>query len=242
MSKLSNTGTRIWLDEYDLSGFLNAAEQSVEQKLADVGCFSDVGPRRIIGDYDHKHSHSGFLDPADNSFDERAFVDLQTDEDHYLAHLWGAYAEGGIVYESIVRLSEQIRKGSLDEAVLLNLAAEGSGGMARSTILANRTVTGNVDGTGRNMGVTAAGTIFQVVMRCFSFTGVTFDIQIQESSDDGAGDAYGAIGGLSQTITAPGIWRLTTAAATEAWKRMRVVTWNGTTAAIAVTAGTVAGT
>jgi hypothetical protein len=244
MAKVSNVGTRIWVDEHDLSGFLNAAEQDVKQATPDVGCFSDVGPRRIVDGYDHSHSHNGFLDPADNSFDERAFVDLQTDEDHYLAHLWGAYAEGGIVYESIVRLSEQMRAGKLGSAQLLNLAAQGSGGMSRAVILRNATVTADGNGTGRNVGATTLGQITQVTFRVFSGVFTHIDVHIESSTDDGAGDAYADVAGLVAEFAAadtPGVVRVTTTAATEAWKRVVISNWAGTSAVVAVTCGVVAG-
>ncbi len=243
MAKLSNVGTRIWLDQYDLSGFLNSGEQTVNQELIRAECFSDTGPHRIVGNHDHKHSHNGFFDGAEDQIDEILDALRESPTDHYLAHLWGANAEGGIVYESLVRLSSKPISGANGGAVLLNTEFEGAGGISRGMILRNATVSANGNGTGRNVGATTLGQVFQVVFRVFSGTFTSFDLKIQESANDGSPDAYADVAGLAQTgIAAPGVWRVTTTAATEAWKRVVVANWNGTNAVIGVTAGYVAGT
>lgn len=245
-AKVANVGTRIWFDQFNLSGFLNAAEQGVRQELIPCTCFSDTGPRRLVDGYDHSHSHNGFFDAETlagitKSFDKAIWDTLDLDTSHYLAHLWGGSSEGGVVYESMVKLSGQPRSGGQGGAVLLNLAAEGSDGISRALILRNATITGNGNGTGRQVGATTLGQRFQVVIRVFSGTFTGFTAKIQESQNDGGADLYADIAGMSQAIAAAGVWRLTTTAATEAWKRLVIGDWVGTNAVIGVTAGVVAG-
>ncbi len=243
MAKVSNTSTRIYLDEFDLSGFLNAANQDVSVELTKVDCFSDTGPRRVEGNYDHKHSHSGLFDPEDDSFDEQIFAILDANEDHYLCHLFGANAIGNVAYESVVRLSEQPRSAALGGAVLLNLGAEGSNGMSRGLVICNATISADGNQAGQNIGASSAGQVFQVVIRVISGTFTSFDVNVQESQNDGAPDAYATVAALSQTgINAAGVWRKTTASATEAYKRVNIANWIGTSAVVLVTAGLVAGT
>lgn len=243
MAKVSNLNTRIYLDEFDLSGYLNASGLDIEQETPVVTCLSDGGPRRAVGNYDHTQDHTGFFDGADNAFDERAFVDLNTDEDHFLAQLFGANAENSRGYEAIVRLARQPRSAALGGAVLLNLQSEGSGGLVRCTVLRNATLVGVGNGTGRNLGATASGTVFAVVFRVLAFSGVNLTLALEESQNDGGADPYAAIAGLSNAFTAIGVSRKTTTAATEAWKRVAATSPGGfTSATVLVTAGTVQGT
>lgn len=243
MAKYSNLNTRIWLDEFDLSGFLNSAAQDVKQETIPVTCFSDAGPRRLVGNYDHSHQHGGFFDGADDSFDEQIFAMLNDTDDHYLGHCFGANIESSIVYESVIRLDGQPRTAQIGQAVLLNLSGQGANGMSRGQVIRNATISANGNGTGRNIGASTLGQTFQVVIRVFSGTFTSFDVNIQESSDDAAGDPYATIAALSQTgIAAAGVWRKTIAVASEAWKRVNIANWNGTSALVAVTAGIVQGT
>jgi hypothetical protein len=242
LAKIAAKSGRVWLDEFDFSGFLTSLDMNLNQATPEVTCLSDTGPRRVVDNYDHSHSHSGFFDGADNSFDEQIFAMLD-DSDHYLAQCFAGETEGNPCYEAIVKLSSQPRQAQSGQAIALNIESQGSGGLARGHILRKNTaLTGNGNGTGYNTGATTLNQVYAVTIRCFSFTGTTFNVKIQQSTDDGAGDAYADIATLAQDVTAAGVWRLTTTAATEAWKRVVISSWNGTTASIAVTAGVVAGT
>ena len=55
-------------------------------------------------------------------------------------------------------------------------------------------------------------------------------------------DLYADIAGMTTTLTAAGVARLTTTAATEAWKRVNIQAFTGTSAVIVVTGGVVQGT
>ena len=241
MGKTSNLATRIWLDQYDLSGYLNAADQNIKQELIPVTCFSDTGPRRIVGNYGYDTSMNSFNDFVDNLIDEIIFAHIAADTDHFLSHLWGANVENSIAYDFVIRLLDQPRSGAVGGAQLLNLSADGANGCSRGLVLRNATITGTGFGTGRNQGATTAGKIYQAVVRVFSGTFTSITIRIQESSDDGAVDTYADIATMTTTLTAAGVTRLTTTAATEAWKRVSVQAFTGTNAVIGVTSGVVAG-
>lgn len=240
-AKQSNVGTRVWLDRYELSGMLNAANQQVEQVNVTANTFLDVGPRRVVDTYDHKHTHGGLFDAAADALDPVLWALLGDDGYHYLCQLFGSSVEGAVAYEAVVKLAGQPRKAQKAGLVLLDTAFEGAEGLSRGVIHANRTITGLVTMTGRNQGATVAGQVYQTVIRVFSATVTTFTVVIEQSTDDGSVDPYAAIAGLSQVITGPGVWRLTTTAATETWKRARVSAWTGTTALVAITGGVVAG-
>lgn len=242
MAKVSNVNTRIYLDQYALSGFLNSADLRIRQELARAECFSDSGPRRLVGNYDHSHDHNGLFDGDDDSVDEIIHALLDND-DHYLCELFGANSEGNVAYESIVSLASKPLTANLGGAILLNQMYEGRNGISRGLVLRNATIEGNGNGTGRNIGASTAGQTFQVVIRVISGTFTSFDVRIEESQNDGGADPYADVAGLAQTgINAVGVWRTTVTTATEAWKRAVIANWIGTNAVLLVTAGIVQGT
>ena len=242
MAKLSNLATRIWFDEFDFSGELNSSEQEVLPEIIKTNTFSDTGPRAIEGNYDHRHTDIGFFDASTDFMDEELFASLNEGADHFLTKLWGDNAEGSPAYDFVVRVNSQPLSGKIGDAVLRQFSCMGSAGCARGVILANVTTTGAENRTCRNMGATAAGKLFAVIFRVFTFDGTDITLKIQESTDDAAADAYADITGLtSGALTAKGVVRATTVAATEAWKRC-VVSGTFTSAVIGVTAGVVAGT
>lgn len=245
MAKVAARASRVYFDQFDLSGVLSASSLKVDQEVIDVTAFADTGPRRVAGNHTHSGELTGFFDGADNGFDERAFVDLRTDAHHYVTQTFGASAEGSRAYDRVVRLTAQPRKSAVGQAVMLNLTDDGSGPIVRSWILGNATVTGTGQRTGYDMGATTSGQVVAVVFRVLSLAGGpgSITLQVQESSDDGVGDTYALVTGLTATFTATGVSRVTTTAATEAWKRLRISAYSGfTSATVLCTAGVVSNT
>ncbi|MDO8704079.1 MAG: hypothetical protein Q7J84_03955 [Sulfuricaulis sp.] len=242
MAKLANVGSRVYIDQYALSGFLNSLDMSVTQETPVVSTLSDSGPRRLVGNYDHSHSHSGFFDGDTLSFDSWIHALVENNSDHYLLELFGANAEGNIAYESVVALEGKPLSGAIAGAVLLNQAYQGRNAMSRGRVIRNGTISANGNGTGQNIGASSATQTFQVVIRVMSGTFTSFDVNVQESQSD-PGDPYATVADLSQTgINAAGVWRKTYVGATEAYKRVNIANWIGTDALVLVTAGIVAGT
>lgn len=240
MAKLPASPTRIYIDEFDISGYLNSTSLDLTQETPVVTTFADAGPRRLVANYDAKQSHTGLLEPTDDGYDEQIFALLDT-TDHYLTQLFGANAMGSIAYDSLVHLSTQPRSAAIGGAILLNFDTEGSGGVSRGLVLASKTTTGAESLTGYDMGATGAGTEFRVIYRILTFDGTDITLKVQESSDDAAADAYVDIVGLTETFTDVGVATDTVVIATEAWKRVDI-TGDFTSALILVTAGIVQGT
>lgn len=239
MAKVAVKSTRVYLDEFDLSGSLTAWDMSVEQELPDVTAISDAGPRRLTGNYDEQDSLLGLFEPEAGAIDDilHALIDA---DDHYLLKALGT-TEGDPVYEAIVRLMRKPLSGKVGGAVLLNLEAQGTGGSYRGVILRTAAVSGAGNGTGQNLGATTTGQELRVTYRVVAFNGTDITLTIEESQNDGSPDTYAAISGLTQQFTAVGVAVDSTTAATEAWKRV-AITGTFTTATILVTIGTVQGT
>lgn len=243
MAKYAAKGTRIYLDNHDVSGFLNNSEQTLTQEVPIVTCFSDDGPRRVVNNYDVEHGDLGLFDGDASSIDEIIHALLGSSADHYLTKMWGVSAEGGIAYDSIVELMNKPESAQLAGAVMLNWNTRGSGGVSRGNVLMNATVTGAGNRSGVNQGAKLSGPAYRVIIRVLSLTGTNIVLKVQQSSDDGGGDAYADIAGLtSGTLTGPGLVVVQTTAALEAYRRINISTPGGFTNAIAlVTAGVVAG-
>lgn len=241
MAKVAAHGTGIFLDQYKISCFLNSSEQNIEQETPVVTSFCDDGPRRVVANYDYSHNDLGFFDGTDDQWDEIAHALLANESDHYLTKIFGPIAEGGIAYDSVVSLTRKPLSGAVGGAVLLNMESAGRNGLSRGHVLGSVDAVGAGNRAGVNQGVKAAGPTYAVVFRVIAFNGTNITLKVQQSSDDGGGDAYADVASLtSGALTAVGVVRATTTAALEAWRRL-VVSGTFTTATILVTGGVVAG-
>lgn len=236
MAKRPASVVRTYIDQYDVSGYVNAASQEIAQQTPVVGTFSDAGPRRLTDNYDHTHSHDGFIDTADDSYDEVMFSHLQTASDYHWGRFWEGIGEGAVAYEAVVRQTDQPRSVQVGQAILLNVSAAGSGHLARGVVLRSGTVSGTTNSTGQNVGATTSGQILVATFRVISGTFASVTLNIQESQNDGGADPYATISGMtSGSMTAAGVVRTTTTAATEAWKRVNVSAFSGTSCVVLVT-------
>jgi hypothetical protein len=87
-----------------------------------------------------------------------------------------------------------------------------------------RTDTGATNGTGVDLAASTSDGL-QAYLHVFSFTGTDATVKIQESSDDGSGDAYADVtGGGFTTVTGAGTERIATAAGLTVERYLRVVT------------------
>lgn len=239
MAKTAAHGTKVWFDQYLLESYLTAARQRLNQALPVVTTFDDIGPRRVVDNYDVEAELSGLFDGDSAALDARFWALIGDGADHYLSIPWGSGLIGSIVYDHVVSARERPIEAQLGQAILLNGTFVARGGTSRGIVLRNGAVTGTENAAGQNLGTTASGQTFRALFRVISGTFTSVAIAIQESSDNGAGDPYATISGMTATVTAAGITVLTTTAATEAWKRFSVTAFTGTSVSVRQTAGRV---
>jgi hypothetical protein len=230
------------VDQYDLSGDLNTGSQQVTQPAIDTTCFAG-GPTMLVDYYQTKDDWNGFFArTVGATVIDKILNDLIGDEnDHYLLKLFAGNSEAAVAYEMIERLNANPLSGRVGGAVLVSSSFGGAGPCYRGTVLRSATVTGTGNGTGRNLGATLITDEFAVTFRVVGGTFTSIGLKVQGSSDDGGGDPYADIATLAHTFTAPGVFRVSTKVATEAYKRMVVSSFVGTDALILVTAGVVKG-
>lgn len=234
--------TRFYHDHYDVSGFLNAGNIAWTPELIEHGVFTDTGKRQTAsGKYTSRAGQTALFDGAANQIDAILAGLAVPGAAHYNGRTPNSL-EGRPIYETIERLASKPIVAAEGQMLMINVDWAQAGPTSRSIILRNATVTGTGNGTGRNQGITPATSEYQVVMRVLSGTFTSITIQVQQSSDDGAGDAYALITGLANTFSAAGVFRATFSGATEAWKRAAVTAFTGTNALILVTGGRVKGT
>lgn len=239
MGKVRASQARFYLDRYHISGNTRVGSLTINQPEIDTS--SLLGPGALIDNYTTQDEITAFNEYEDDGFDEYIHALVGDEGDHYLARLPTGAAENSLAYDGVVRLSRDPLVIALGSAQMRNLGFSGASGLYRGLVLRAGTITGNGNGTGRNQGATILGQEYAVTYRVLSGTFTSFDLQVQQSTDDGAGDAYSAIAALTQSFSAVGSARKSTTAVTEAWKRITVANWIGTSAVILVTAGLVAG-
>ena len=245
MSRIAARSLRVYLDEHKISGYLNTADLSVDQELPVVTSFEDDGPRVIAANYDYKSSIAGFGDYDDDLIDELTAL-VGDGDDHYLGlfplSTSGIPTENTIAYEQVVMKASRPQSFKVGNAATFSLDAQGNSELTRATVLRSASVTGTGNGTGRNLGATAAGDKLRIVFRVIGGTFTSLTLKVQESSDDAGSDAYADItGATSGSLTAPGVVKVDIVIATEAYKRVSVSAFSGTNAIVLVTAGVVAG-
>ena len=240
MARTAGAPSRIYVDEFDFSGRTNNASMAMDVNLPEVTSFSDDGAEFVEGNYNGTISVNGFFDPTDDNYDEQMWAVIGDGADHFVGFYPGnSAAAASIGYELQGQTNNQGRPADVAGAVLLNVTWQNNGAVVRSTVLNNSSVvgTGAVSGSNQNTGTTSAGERFVAVMRVIAFNASSMTVIIEESSDDGAGDAYAAISGMTQTFSAVGVSRESTTAATEAWKRVNVTAFSRTSATLIVSVG-----
>lgn len=239
MGKIAAASVRVLLDQFDVSGFLNATDQTIDQETPDVTCFSDAGPRVVPGNYNINHSDVGFFDAAvmGTTTFEKLINDLTGGGTHYLTKCFAGDVEGVVCYSSVMQLKNRPLTAAKGGAIGLKFDSAGDGQLQRGLILASAAVAGAGNRTGRNQGVTTSPAIYRVIFRLLAFNGTNITLKVQSSTDDGAGDAYADVASLtSGAMTAVGVVMASTTATTEAWKRVNI-SGTFTTATIHVVAG-----
>ena len=246
MAKRHGRHVRLYLDQYNISGFARKGSTKIKVDTADVTNLLSAGNKEYLeGPYDASGSWEAFFDDADDGYDEYMFSKLTTQgDDHYYLQVIGlgptVPALGDVAYEQVFRWTGQPHEYDLGGAVMLGGEYQTTGGVARGAVGLAATVAGTGVQTGQNLGATT-GKIVVVTHRVLSVSGSgSIVIACEESQNNGSPDAYAAIAALaSGTLTGVGVTRKTTTGNTEAWKRFNVTTFSGFTNAVILSTITV---
>ncbi len=237
MAKVAVQTTRIWFDEFLLSSALTSFGQDIDQETPEVGGLSSDGPERAVGNYDFSSNVAGFFDGDSGGIDETLDAALRDGAVHYLAIFPGSASTGTWGRDGVFVSSGEARSGAVAGAVMLDSNHQGAGQLVRANLLENSSKSGTGSGTGRSIGITTSPALTVVTARIISGTFSALDFDIQQSQNDGGGDAYTDVTGLDFAFTGAGVSRKTITATTELWKRVNIDVFTGSSALLVVTIG-----
>lgn len=246
MARTAGKNSKIYVDEFDISGLSNAFEMAVDNNLPDVTAFADAAKVEVEGKYSFLVTINAFGDLVDDAWDEQAFAILGENVTHYLGLYPGNLAaQGNVGYELQARPMRQPRRSAIPDAYTVNAEMNGDQPAVRATVLANGavTATGVVSGSNKNVGASASGKRYTATLRVLSVSGAgSITALVEQSTDDGAVDPYATLFTFT-AATGKTVERVSTTSATEAWKRVRVSAFSGfTSVTILVTVGVEQGT
>lgn len=232
-----------FFDAFRLSQIINKAKIDFKTGMANVTALEDVAEVFVQGKLGGTISAGGFLDVAVGGWDTLANTSL-TDGNHVLTTHPEGIAAGALAYLLYGHTTGAPQDYDQGGAVMLDWAGQLTGPIARGQVLTTATAaTATGAQAGRNVGTTTSTQtlVAHVLLLAASGTG-SLTVVTQESSDNGAGDAYATISGMTSTLTAVGqAFRQTFTGATETWKRSNVTAFSGfTSATILVAIGTAA--
>lgn len=227
MTVSSGVGGRGFLDEYNLSDNVTSIarlEASSDQLVKTV--LSDEAQRRLPG------RNQGFLQLMSN-FDDATGKshDALTDFPASSANRILTYlhrATRGAVGISIYGLQQQLAYVVSENGDLnLNASLVGNGfglEMGHTLTAGLETSTGAESLAGVDDGAGAATDFgLQAYLHVTAFTGTSVDISIEDSDDNGSGDAYAAVPGAAfTTVTGPTFERIQTSRTTNVKEWLRV--------------------
>lgn len=231
-SLIHGSTTIHYLDEIEVTCALNAADFGIERAVVDARTF--CGNNQIPGNRTAMASFGGFGLFGADDYEEKLSARMASGADVNRLTIFGN-AAGARAYEVLGPLGKESH--AWKAAELLGLSGEIPKGQSLTRGVAlhvNQTFTATGAQTGQQHEATTSSQVFVATIRVKSVSGsgsVTF--AVQESQDNGAGDAYANIAGASATFTAVGIQRITVSSATELWKRINISAFSGFTNVVA---------
>lgn len=198
MGRVHGESARIYVDEFNLSGRANSVDLSFDLPTAEVTAFEDGAKEFVQG----KNQRSWSLDMrAAADYDDAEIDEIIQNliADGSVGHAVGVYFDGSAVgshgYEGVGALNRDTVRAPGGNAQMLDAQFAGSGAFGRAMkLLEAEVITATGAETGQNHMAAATGDIIISVVRITAVTGsgsVTF--RLEESTDDGGGDAYGTV-------------------------------------------------
>lgn len=227
MTVTTGLGAQLFVDQYDLTGDVGAVDRMAMP--SGILNFTNIGNSAMGRGYAH----------VDGALDFTSYFNDAASQDHVVLKAKSAGADRvvsfllgstignmgyGLVAKQINYDGTRGADGSL--TFKTQCVANGYGGNYTQMLTAGkRTDTAATNGTSHdNTAATANGLVAYIHL--FAFTGTSVTIKVQESSDNGGGDAFADVSGItSGALTTPQALRVATSSLTTSVERyLRVVT------------------
>lgn len=226
MSKGSGLGDNFYLHGYDVSGDLNTVSTAGGPAVLTVTGIDKAAFERIGGVRSGSFGWSAFFNPGTGRAHPRLSA-LPTSDVH-CAYLRGT-ALGG---QAACLVSKQINYDGTradDGAFTFAVEAQSNGfGVEWGNLLTpgKRTDTAATNGPSVDFGVGSTTFGLQAYLQVHAFTGTDATVRLEQSSDNGVGDAWSAVtgGAFTAITTGPGAQRIQTARNQTVERYLRVVT------------------
>lgn len=227
MTKQSGLGDNLWLDGYNLSGDIGSLGRIGGGPAAlEVTGIDKSAIERLGGLRDGEISFNSFFNDAAGQAHPRLKLLPRTDVN-------ATYARGTVLGgQAACMVAKQVnydptrgQDGSLTFAVQC-LANDFGLEWGNQLTAGQRTDTGATNGTGVDFGVGSTSFGLQAWLHVFSFTGTDATVKLQQSSDNGAGDAFADVtgGGFTVVTAGPTSQRIETVRNQTVERYLRVVT------------------
>lgn len=229
VSKSSGLGDQLFIGGYDIgSDVASINNLSTPRATLPATGITKFANERIFGQRDGMAEFTTYFNPETLTDAEHSALKGLPTVDVHLMYLRGTTLgnEGvGMVGKQVNYDPERGDDGALTFGVSAVANAFGLD-WGKQLTAGKRTDTAATNGTGVDFGTGSTAFGFQAYLQVFAFTGTSATIKLQESSDDGGGDAFADVtGGAFTTVTGRTAERIQSASATLTVERyLRVVT------------------
>lgn len=238
--KQSGLGDYLYVHGYDLSGDIGAVNKIGGGPAAiDVTAINKSAMERIGGLRDGAIDYSAFFNPTNGpgapvaSAHQR--LSLLPTTDVIMTYVRGAALGGPVACCVAKQLNYDGTRGD-DGAMSFAGSTQGNGyGLEWCTGLTagQRTDTAGTNGAGVALGAGPSAFGLQAYLHVFALTGTSVTVKLQESADNGVGDAWTDVtGGGFVAATGPGAQRIATAAGQTVERYLRAVSSGTFTSAV----------
>lgn len=234
MAKQSGLGAAFYVDGYDLSGDIGSLGRINSARAVNEVPGIDVSAMERL----HAHRDGGmewtawFNDAAGQAHPALSTLPT-TDRQAMYCHRATAGAPAAACVAK--QLSYDGSRGT-DASFSFTVTAESNGygvEWGRLMTAGKRTDTAATNGSSVDFGTGSTAFGLQAYLQVFSFTGTSVTVKLQESSDNGAGDAFADVtGGAFTAATARGAQRIQTGRTQTVERYLRVVTTGTFTSAV----------
>lgn len=227
MAKQSGLGDALYVDGYDLSGDIASLSRvGGGPALLDVTGISQSGMARIGGIRDGAIEATSYFNPA--SSQAHPVLSALPTTDAYLMYCRGTTAGAPAACTVAKQINYDGTRGNDGSLTFAVSAQSNRYGIEWSKLLtaAPRTDTAATNGTSLDLGTGSTTYGLQAWLQVTAFTGTDVTITIEESSDDGVGDAWTAVtgGAFTEVTAAPAYERLATSRTQTVERYLRVAT------------------
>ncbi len=237
--------TRIYVDEFNISGDSNSVDPTFTTETAETqGMGGTAHKTRIAGQRDTKLSIASFFNAGTGNVEDVVTDYALAAETGTLTVCPDGVADSAPAYTVREAVCASMKPpAKLGAAVALAHDWEATSPADRELVIYEASPTGTATGAAIDFGSVGVALMGAAVIHCTSVTGSgTIDVHLHQSSDDGGGDPYADLtGGAFTQLTGVGHERITWAGACERYVKA-VITIAGFTACTLLVVGKIGGT